>query len=171
LLGAAGAVAASTPVGLALAGVNAAYHLKAIYSNEWHIRALEAMRGAADKDWREWQTSRATLLSLSYALSQKGEKTIRRAAAAIPGVGLIGTCYTLGRAVFKKNKGVARKTHAEQLVDAGFAWNGGVYRPDYLAVAACIELLGEADFAYAVKEDSKTLKNLKAGVAQKLRST
>jgi hypothetical protein len=156
-LGAFGAVAAATPVGIALAGVNALYHLKAVYSTEWHIRALKAMHEHANQSprrWRQWQTSQKTISVLGYALTQKAEKSLRRGVSAVPGIGVMSTIYTLGRYVYKTAKGTKGKDRLRNAQDLVAGIKGtfvrGTWTPDYLAVAMMIELIGPDDFTYAI---------------------
>ncbi|MBX3261201.1 MAG: hypothetical protein KIS78_11535 [Labilithrix sp.] len=159
-MGVVGATLTATPVGIGLAVVNAAHHLKAVYSTAWHIKALTAMRDHAGTFHGrvDWRTREATLRTLDYTIRQKQEKTVRRSASATPGVGVLATLYSTGRGVYKSARGTKGKDRTEHAVTLVAGLKGiplqlggrTVLRFDYLAFGICIELLGEDDFWYAM---------------------
>lgn len=48
-----------------------------------------------------------------YIIHQKEEKTVRKAIGTVPGISLLGTVYTLGRAAYKSARGNKGKTRSE----------------------------------------------------------
>ncbi|MBX3207542.1 MAG: hypothetical protein KF764_21010 [Labilithrix sp.] len=181
-MGAVGSALAATPVGIALAGANAVYHLKAVYSTAWHLKALTAIRDHASTFHGrvDWRTRDATLKTLAYTISQKQEKAARRTVSAVPGVGVLATLYSASRAVYKSavgTKGKDRTAHAQTLVAGlkGYPYQVAgrtVLQLDYLAFGICIELLGEDDFWYAMATAAQTDWDLMVpALVPKLKST
>ena len=65
-------------------------------------------------------------LVLSYILAQKGEKALRKTVGAVPGVGLTETLYSVGRYLFKSDRGVVRNEMAGLLAEHLITHNCGL---------------------------------------------
>jgi hypothetical protein len=166
-LTAVGAIAG--PAAIPLTVINAAYHAKAVYSTVWHVTALKAMRTHATKNMKMWRTSQGTLDALDYAISQKTEKAVRRSASAVPGVGTVGTLYSLGRMIYKGVKGTKGKKRTENA--ATFTYHM-IDQGDLLATAVIIEIMGWDDFVYLCGLFPHELRlKIRNATAEKLRST
>jgi hypothetical protein len=167
-IGGAAAVAggAIPGVGIALSAFNAALNGRAAYSTHNHCIALEKLDQMSTSltSWPAWGTTQATRVALLYALSQKGEKRVRRTVAAVPGLSAVGAIYNLGRAAYKSAKGtrgVERGRYAQFLIDRYVASG------DLLAGAVLLELVEVNAFIGAAQLGGQQLHDL---VVKKLAS-
>jgi hypothetical protein len=127
---AAGAAVSATGIGLVAAGGalmigTAILDINAVASTIAHLEGLEALQRnvgnfanckptPSAKDAGVYHAFIADKV-LGYIISQKKEKVGRKGVGIVPGGSILTGAYTLGRMLFKKNKGVKRNFYANAL--------------------------------------------------------
>jgi hypothetical protein len=128
------------PVGIALSGIDLIKNGVSAAKTYSHLSALDRIL----RDyWGKPGVLPGTVEAIAFTMQKKNVKLKRKGIGCVPVVGATGvTCVTLCRRIQKKRKGIRgaeRRSHAKTL------WKNMLQR-DPLAVAACKELLGAADF-------------------------
>jgi len=137
-----GAAASATGIGLVVTGAAATLTLSTLSAVSAHktlkhcdaLEKIDGMKGCYDcrrvgggADSGDKVAHRDVGgLVLSYILAQKGEKALRKTVGAVPGVGLTETLYSVGRYVFKSNRGVLRNEMAGLLAEHLITHNCGL---------------------------------------------
>jgi hypothetical protein len=163
-----GAAASATGIGLVVTGAAATLTLASLSAVSAHktlkhcdaLEKIDGMQGCYDcrrvggnmGSGDKAAHQKVGGLVLSYILAQKGEKALRKTVGAVPGVGLGETLYSVGRYLFKSNRGVVRNEMAGLLAEHLITHNCG------LAQAIVAELYSYEQMRWILFQDYEAVK-------------
>lgn len=172
-----GAAASATGIGLVVTGAAATLTLATLSAVSAHktlkhcdaLEKIDGMKGCYDcrrvgghmGSGDKAAHQEVGGLVLSYILAQKGEKALRKTVGAVPGVGLGETLYSVGRYLFKKDRGVVRNQMAGDLAEHLLTHNCG------LAQAIVAELYNYEQMRWMLFQDYAVVKHC---LAEKMKS-